>query len=274
MNGAALNDGDDVQVIAENHDGTGHAEIADQTRSQSPVEPSISDDRHDDSPHPDESSSISNATLIKNLELEARNDLVAFLRRKGLPEEAAGRYKIVISLSKPKRSEERRKSEPAHQTYFTAPDGSMLQSKGDVAMDIVQNSRLSTDFSSMRVDAHDDAKRQLESFQPPRQFGNIKVLSWGEIDTRSGFHSATQLWPVGYRCEQVVEGFTLNGVKKQEIICQVGVNDAGLPQFHIYNPSTGGTFIASTEALVWRKVRFNIRKSSHKISYIIVLIVK
>eukprot|EP01033_Poteriospumella_lacustris_P001523 gene1523-1100_t len=133
----------------------------------------------------------------------------------------------------------------------------MLQSKGDVAMDIVQNSRLSTDFSSMRVEAHEDAQRQLESLQPPRQFGNIKVLSWGEIDTRSGFHSAIQLWPVGYRCEQVVEGFTLNGIKKQDIICQVGINDAGLPQFHIYNPSTGGTFIASTEALVWRKFNPN-----------------
>lgn len=257
MNDAGLNDSDDV-LIAENHDGAGTPEKADKDHPQSPIEASISDERHSDSPYFEESTSSSNATLIKNLELEARNDLAAFLRRKGLPEDAASRYQIVISLSKPKRSEERRKSEPAHQIYFTAPDGSMLQSKGDVAMDIVQNSRLSTDFSSMRVEAHEDAQRQLESLQPPRQFGNIKVLSWGEIDTRSGFHSAIQLWPVGYRCEQVVEGFTLNGIKKQDIICQVGINDAGLPQFHIYNPSTGGTFIASTEALVWRKVRFSL----------------
>lgn len=263
MNDAGLNDSDDV-LIAENHNGASATEKVDENCPQSPIEASTSDEQHNDSPHPDESTSSSNATLIKNLELEARSDLVAFLRRKGIPEEAADRYTIVISLSKPKRSEERRKSEPAHQTYFTAPDGSMLLSKGDVAMDIAQNSRASTDFSTVRVEAHEDAQRQLESLQPPRQFGNIKVLSWGEIDTRSGFHSATQLWPVGYRCEQVVEGFTLNGIKKQEIICQVGINDAGLPQFHIYNPSTGGTFIASTEALVWRKVRLSLSDTTHQ----------
>jgi hypothetical protein len=192
------------------------------------------------------------AILIKNLEQEARNDLMASLRRKGLPEEAANHYKITISVSKPRSRDNKKKAELSSSTFYTAPNGSLFVSKTDVINDI-QNNRFASDFSQLRVQAHEAAKLDLEGITLPANFGRIKVLSWGDIDRRIGFQSPSQLWPVGYRCQQTIEGSTLNGIKKLDIICQIGVSDAGFPQFHIYNPSNDGTFIASSEANVWRK---------------------
>lgn len=201
---------------------------------------------------------LTSQTLLKNLEQEARNDLVAFLRRKGIADDAADKFKINVSLARSKsrqKDDGKRKSEPSSMTTYTAPDGSMLTSKTDVMNAILQqNSVSSKDFSSLRNDAHEEAKLALADKTFPFTANGITVLNLGEIDTRSGFHSATQLWPSGYRCKQVVEGSTLNGVKKQEIICQIGVSEAGFPQFHIYVPSTEATYIASSEANVWRRV--------------------
>jgi hypothetical protein len=199
-----------------------------------------------------ESDSIG-GTLLKNLEIEARNDLIAFLKRKGIPESAADQYQITVNITRSK-SRKDRKSEPSTVTYYTAPDGSMLSSKIDVMNNYIQLSHKANDYTSMRIQAHEEAKSLLKRKQLPFSLKGIKVLNLGEIDVRSGFHSATQIWPIGYRCEQVVEGSTLNGIKKQNIICQIGMDERGFPQFHIFVPSTDGTHVASSEANVWRKV--------------------
>lgn len=198
----------------------------------------------------------SDKALVVKLETEARNDLVAFLKRKGLPESAADKYQVHVTVSrtKPKAKDDQQKSEPSCVTCYVGPDGSMLNSKMDVANDITQSSHKTKDFDGMRQQSHEESAASLAEHATPFTIHGIKVVQLGKVDSRSGFHSSTQIWPVGYRCEQTVEGLTLNGIRKQEITCQIDVTDSGFPQFHIFVPATNATYIGSSEAIVWRKV--------------------
>lgn len=84
--------------------------------------------------------------------------------------------------------------------------------------------------------------------------GNITLLKLGRVDGRTGFHNPVQIFPVGYKCEQVVHGTSVyKGSSNQVITCEIEDLD-GHPQFRLTVKSSGDTFMASREADVWKKV--------------------
>ena len=84
--------------------------------------------------------------------------------------------------------------------------------------------------------------------------GHITLLQLGRVDLRSGFHSPVQIFPIGYKCEQIVNGTTIyKGPMSQKIVCEIEDLD-GYPQFRITVNSTGDTYMASKESEVWKKV--------------------
>lgn len=196
----------------------------------------------------------SESALLKVLETDARYDLSSFLKRKGVSDGVIGQYTVHVNFVKTKLKYLKDDKKRPTNIYYVAPDGSMLKSKNDAYSDALKYMRDSDDFSSQREKVHEGARLTLSKKQLPFVLNGVKVISFGQIDVRSGFHSPVQLWPVGYRCEQTVEGLTVNGLRTQEVICQIGVSEDGLPQFHIFVPNTESTFIASSEVNVWRKV--------------------
>lgn len=88
----------------------------------------------------------------------------------------------------------------------------------------------------------------------PRTMDGITVRQPGRVDLRMGFHSLVQIYPVGYLCEQTVSCSSITrGAFRELIECEVGDRD-GYPEFRITVKSSGDTFIASSEAAVWKKV--------------------
>lgn len=88
----------------------------------------------------------------------------------------------------------------------------------------------------------------------PRTMDGITVRSPGRVDLRMGFHSLVQIYPVGYLCEQTVSCSSITrGAFRELIECEVGDRD-GYPEFRITVKPGGDTFIASSEAAVWKKV--------------------
>lgn len=91
----------------------------------------------------------------------------------------------------------------------------------------------------------------------PRAMDGITVLRPGRVDLRMGFHSLVQIYPVGYLCEQTVNCSSIARGSFSELVqCEVGDRD-GYPEFCItVKAAVGGdtTFIASSEAAVWKKV--------------------
>lgn len=235
------------------------------------------------SPDHAENSHINN---IRQQESKARKDLIDFLTRKGVDAKAAEDYQIHVRQNKMKsrRSEGSSNNNASSFSYsftYSGPDGSILTSKSDVLAAIQdRRSRLSSSSSrhsyggrgslgggggaaggggfASREEAYEHAHQRLlertaeDSF--PLVVGDIIVHNLGQIDSRSGFHSAIQIYPVGYRCEQSVQGTTYyKGTTTQKIICEIGDLD-GYPEFRIIVPSTGTTFLASSESAVWKKV--------------------
>ena len=88
----------------------------------------------------------------------------------------------------------------------------------------------------------------------PRTMDGITVRQPGRVDLRMGFHSLVQIYPVGYLCEQTVSCSSITrGAFRELIECEVGDRD-GYPEFRITVKASGDTFIASSEAAVWKKV--------------------
>eukprot|EP00981_Chlorochromonas_danica_P010092 scaffold3044_cov176-Ochromonas_danica.AAC.10 len=173
---------------------------------------------------------------IRQQESKARKDLIDFLTRKGVDAKAAEDYQIHVRQNKMK---SRRHSYGGRGSL--GGGGGAAGSGGFVS----------------REDAYERAHQHLlertaeDSF--PLVVGDIIVHNLGQIDSRSGFHSAIQIYPVGYRCEQSVQGTTYyKGTTTQKIICEIGDLD-GYPEFRIIVPSTGTTFLASSESAVWKK---------------------
>ena len=110
-----------------------------------------------------------------------------------------------------------------------------------------------------RTDAYELAKRTYfdgtaSSVEFPRAMDGITVLCPGRVDLRMGFHSLVQIYPVGYLCEQTVSCSSITrGTFSELVECEVGDRD-GYPEFRITVKASGDTFIASSEAVVWKKV--------------------
>lgn len=209
--------------------------------------------------------------MMKKLQENGREDLRAFLIRNRVDEKAADDYEISVRFTKGGRQKNRdgtftRRSEGIAVSYI-APNGALLISKTDVLIDFQerntrQRSSKSDGQSNKRNDIHEAAKQKLNGVDLPLYIGrDIKVFSFGRIDTRSGFHSPVQVYPIGYRCEQTVVGTTLQkGSSKQLVICEIKEHD-GFPEFVITSKTSDNVFVASTEAAVWRQFNYcNIDK--------------
>lgn len=236
-----------------------------------PIKKKIAEKSSDDedsikSPPPSHSSlhsPIHSSDPIRHLEEEARKELLTWLEHRGIDKAKAEKYKVHIAYNRQKRLSklggQSVKPELCTTTTYISPEGSMLKSKVDVINHAMQ-SRHKADYNivELRLQSHRDAKADLSTKEFPLQLGNLTILNLGVIDTRLGFHSPVQILPVGYKCEQHAMGTSSHhGIKMQKIICEI-LETGGYPQFCITVVATGNTFLASSEANVWRKVSFCI----------------
>lgn len=211
---------------------------------------------------------------MKELESKAKRDLINFLESKHIDPKYADVYQVHIRLQKKRKSisgssDHSRKSDgPGYSVTYSSPDGSILTSRGDV-LAAIQESKKRTSLSQTkhgvlasgayaqkRSDAYAQAKQNLHDVltQLPADIDGITVHSFGHLDPRSGFETSVQLYPVGYKCEQVVSCVNFfKGPSEHKVVCEIGELD-GYPEFRITVKSNGDTFIASTEAAVWKKV--------------------
>ncbi len=216
--------------------------------------------------------------VIKAQEVKARQDLIDFLIRKSIDPKAADDYHIHVKQNRQKsRRYELVSPGGSSFTYsftYSGPDSSILASKSDVLSHIQERksrqaskgSRASNGGQNQfvpRDEAYETALQRLadkihhlEEPFPMRITSNLEVLSLGAIDCRPGFHTPVQIYPIGYKCKQVISGLSYyKGFPTQNIICEINENE-GYPEFRIMLPGTGTTFLASSEANVWKKVSF------------------
>jgi hypothetical protein len=212
---------------------------------------------------------------IRELEGKARRELVAYLESKQIDSKYVDMFQVHIGIQKKRKSlpgpgSHSRKSEgPGYTVTYSSSDGSILTSRGDVLNAITElkmrNTRVQhksgasagTVYAVKRSDAFAQAKQKLHDTLPqlPVNIDGITVHSFGHLDARSGFETIVQLYPVGYKCEQTVSCVNFfKGPTEQRVVCEVGELD-GYPEFRITVKANGDTFLASTEAAVWKKVR-------------------
>jgi hypothetical protein len=204
---------------------------------------------------------------VKELEKEARSELISFLQKKSLDASWADYYTINIRPQKKRKEMVRKTDHPGYSVNYTNPEGGFLASKGDVLSDIQDRMRKSTrnslggggsnnHSSGLRTKFHDESKLKLKDIHLPSWQDNIFLLELGHIDHRTGFHSIANIYPIGYKCQQYVTGTTLQkGLTEYEVVCEIEEID-GFPEFRITAKNTGTVVSASTEAGVWKKVRF------------------
>ena len=185
------------------------------------------------------------------LQEKARNDLILFLSNKPVDIKALDEYEIHVHKSKNRKG----KDNSSFSVQYTAPDGSILTSKTDVLNSILQSTRNNSheihDFNpDIKSTIFEEASIKTAEILPmlPLEFGNIKVISLGKINSATSFHTFVQIYPIGYKCEIWVNGF---GKVNCEIV-EVGSN----PQFLFTVDANGRTYLEKTEEIAWRKVSY------------------
>lgn len=198
---------------------------------------------------------------IKDAENKARKELCAFLAKKGVDSYHCDDYDVVIKMKKARSS--RASDSQGYTVTYTCPNGSILSTKLDVLNSIEDarhktqslNQRSSTDLAR-RTDASAESAKRMTALTLPIAVDEIVVEDFGVVDLRGGFCSPVQIYPLGYRCQQVanVTSSSKEPVHDQTIECEIGEYD-GRPEFRITVQGSGETHLASTEAGVWTKVR-------------------
>ncbi len=233
---------------------------------------SVEDDISEESPDEGNGGAPFSPPSTREMESKAKRELIHFLENKQIDPKYAEMYQIHISLQKKRKSSggSDRNGTAGYSVTYSGADGSILTSKTDVLNSIMESRKRSqlsqsragasndTQYARKRSEAHQQAKANLlEAIaELPTTFDGIKVLNFGTLDTRSGFETLTQLYPIGYKCEQTVSMTNFfKGPSSTYVVCEVGELD-GFPEFRVTVKSSGDTFLASTEAAVWRKVRF------------------
>jgi hypothetical protein len=224
---------------------------------------------------PEEDSPPFSPPSMRELETKARRELVSYLESKQIDSKYADMFQVHIGIQKKRKSlpsagsHSRKSDGPGYSVTYSSSDGSILTSRGDVLNAITElkmrssraahksSASAGTVYAVKRSDAFVQAKQQLHDTLPqlPVNIDVITVHSFGHLDARSGFETIVQLYPVGYKCEQTVSCVNFfKGPSEQRVVCEVGELD-GYPEFRITVKANGDTFIASTEAAVWKKVR-------------------
>lgn len=231
-----------------------------------PNSPHPDDDNDDHDDGKDTSSRHKSPHSEAAEKIAARRELVEFLARNGIDEKAADAYKISLRPIKSRSRSQSfpdKKEEIKYGVSYISPNDLLLDSKHDVLRDIQENrsrrmggnkfhSRGGSYIS--REEAHEQAKENLREKTLPIDVNGIKIINFGKVDTRSGFHSCVQLYPVGYKCEQTVSGMTLHkGVFQQNVICEIKEVD-GFPQFFITSKNTKTVVIGTSEESAWKQV--------------------
>lgn len=199
---------------------------------------------------------------IAKWEEEAKREISDFLSKKGIDGSAIDEYQIIVKPSRPrirKSTDQPRKSElPGYNVQYVAPDGNYLTSKGDLLSDIsdrlkrhlLKSSTASDGKHALRNNLFGEAKEKVSQLQLPSTIDNIKLVKLGKINSDENFHTSTQIYPVGYKCEQQIT----RGNMKHSIICEINESNNNIPEFCILNTTTKNSFYAYTESAVWKKV--------------------
>jgi hypothetical protein len=196
------------------------------------------------------------------IEAKAKAELASFLSNKNVDMKLIDNYKIHLKRIKNKKGRES-SSGLGYSVTYTCQDGSILISKTDVLNDIMhtmskksKNGNVSHDHVS-RAEYYEAARAHFNQFMEnnslPQSIGDIKVIDIGRIDKRTPFHNSVQIYPVGYKCEQVVSTNSVaRGIRETSLWCEI-VDVDGDPEFLITVKSTGQTHLAPTEEEVWKK---------------------
>lgn len=213
----------------------------------------------------DSSSVDSNVNITfspRDAEAKARKQLRLFLLSKGIEPHLSDDYKVHIKMKKARSSAGIGNGESVGYTVsYSCPMGSILVSKADVLSSIQESRRRqqnshhkSNNSSAQRSESANDSAKRLEGLELPVVIDGITVLSFGVVDFRPEFHTAVQIYPLGYKCEQTVQvGSLSKGLLLMTVVCEVDELDGG-PAFRVTVKGSADVYLASTEALVWKKV--------------------
>jgi hypothetical protein len=186
-------------------------------------------------------------TELHRIEGTARSNLNQYLQSKGVDVKYGAEFKIHIRKSNSNQS--------GYATSYSDREGRVYNAKMEVynAIMVAKRSRTATAsqrrHSMSRKEMFDTAKMTYGGKAFPAVLDGLKVVSLGTVNTSVVFHSPVNIYPVGYKCEQMV-----NNTKEDQLVCcEIGLLD-GLPQFCITVQATGDTFLATSEAGVWKKV--------------------
>lgn len=196
---------------------------------------------------------IGDGNNIDETELQVRKELIDFLTNKNIDISVINSYNIVV----------RRSSKKSSSYVFTSPDGSILETKGDVYTNIMKLNG-SQALSKSNIDTLNIATRKSNYEELmlrtsnilrnlPIEIKGIRIFSLGKINVDNQFHNEVQIYPIGYKCEQNILISARGSGRQIAVICEI-IEVEGDPEFLLTVKSTGQTYLASSESEVWKKV--------------------
>ena len=143
---------------------------------------------------------------VSSSETKAWKDLHDFLESKGIDaSRELTSYRVHVQLSR-----NRRLPAGSFTVTYSGPDGDILTSKSDVLNAIKRNVSLNANRTFIsRGDIFASSQRKYNDFivyqAMPADIDGIRVISFGAIDAdNSSFHSAVEIYPVGYTAEVMI----------------------------------------------------------------------
>ena len=192
---------------------------------------------------------------IEECEKEARDELSEFLISKGIDPRQGDVFKIIIKM----RDIRNKDNKKTYSVTYTAPDGSMCQTKRDVSEAILylpsSLPHMNAKFESYRTSMKE--VNAIINQGLPKRIENFKILNFGIIDKRPAFHNKFQIYPIGYMCEISLTSLDSNSViygDKYVLQCEIKPRLDDQPDFIITNITTGAIYWSvGNEREAWKK---------------------
>lgn len=214
-------------------------------------------DNNDDNINDNDINTNEKIMSIEECEKEARNELSEFLRSKGLDPREGDAFKICIKMRVLSNKDINRK---LYSVTYTAPNGSMCQTKRDVSEAILLQPNSSYSHITAKFESYRSSMKDVNAIINqglPKRIENFKVLNFGIIDNRPAFRNKFQIYPVGYMCEISLTNLDSSAAiygDKYILQCEIKTRLDDQPDFIITNITTGAIYWSvGNEREAWKK---------------------
>ena len=158
-------------------------------------------DQEDSDSTPSSENNYDSRLSVHEIERKERNDLCAFLTKKGVDASLCEDYKIHVRMKKVRKSGSSSNNESSYSISFSCPDGSHLTSRNDVLTSINDikrkreiQSHKSGNTKAQRDEAYKEARHNYCDTTFPIDIDGITVLSLGVVKDLSEFSSLIQIY--------------------------------------------------------------------------------